>query len=419
MKLIRLAVMAFAAVAGFSARASIASALDCTGRSFTTGGATNWVEQTTDKKVGTSAMRSGAISDSTNTWLQTTVTGAGMVSFWWKVSSESECDCLAVLIDDEEVAQISDDLGWTQKSVVVVGEDEHTVKWMYYKDYSVSEGADCGWLDAVSWTRAPESMTVTFVTNGGGKMAPTNVVPGVRYGELPEPQKEGNEVFGGWYFDEGLTEKVSSSALVEFRNQTLYAKWRLPVSLLNVEGLEFGTDDDPESSSLPWEAVEEAGASGGYAARGPIDPDYQGGYFYLWTTNGAGTLTYKWRIDGTGESGSFYEYSYQGEYYFGEDGEGWKTRTLYLCGDDEEGVELGWYSSGRNAALMLSDFVWTPAPESMRVTFVTNGGDEIAPTNVAPGVTYGELPVPRRDDESEFSGWYLDEGLTERVSIDD
>ena len=417
MKPMRLAVMAVAAVAGFSARASIASALDCTELSFTTGGAANWVEQTTDKKVGTSAMRSGAISDSTNTWLQATVTGSGMVSFWWKVSSESGWDVLTVSVDDAEKAEISGDHGWAQKSIAVRGEGEHAVKWVYSKDSGDSDGADCGWLDGVSWTPAPEKMRITLVMNGAGTNEVHEVAPWTKYSDLPVPERDDELEFSGWYLDEGLTEKVLSNDYVAFRDQTLYAKWELHVSVLNADGLEFSTDYDSEYY-LPWEVVAEAGASGGYAVRGIIDPGYKGGYLYLWTTNRSGTLSYKWKAEGNLEVASFNEYNDQDEshYYFPNADENWQTRTVRFYGDGESEIKMNWRSASSGAALVLSDFVWTPAPESMVVTFVTNGGDEIAPTNVAPGVRYGELPVPQKEGSEVFDGWYLDEDLTEKVS---
>jgi hypothetical protein len=405
-----------AALWGFVSWADYNTALDCNELTFTTGGDANWYEQTSVKKVGESAMRSGSITDSQETWLQTTVTGAGMVEFWWKVSSESGYDLLEVLVDGDENARISGTDDWARKSVVVVGEGEHAVKWIYSKDSSESDGTDCGWLDAVSWTPVPESMTVTFETNGGDEIAPTNVAPGITYGELPVPQKEGDEEFVGWYLDEELTEKASSDSIVEFHDQTLYAKWIIPVSVLNADGLEFSTQDD--DWCLPWVAVAEAGESGGYAVCGPIDRNYKGGYFYLWTTNCSGTLSYKYKVNGPSYDGSFEEYNYQnGDYYYLSDAsEDWQTRTIRIYGDGESDIRMRWWSASSRSALMLSDFVWTPAPESMTITFETNGGDEMAPTNVAPGITYGELPVPQKEGLEEFGGWYLDEDLTEKAS---
>ena len=60
---------------------------------------------------------------------------------------------------------------WTLREVSFAG-GENTVKWVYYKDKSYSEGEDCAWVDGVTWT--PRAMDVS-VDMGGGKSV---VVPG-------------------------------------------------------------------------------------------------------------------------------------------------------------------------------------------------------------------------------------------------
>ena len=52
----------------------------------------------------------------------------------------------------------------------------------------------------------------------------------------------------------------------------------------------------------------------------------------------------------------------------------------------------------------MCDFVWTPAPETIWVDFVTNGGDSLDPVGCAPGDTGDMLPVPVREGY-EFLGW--------------
>ena len=410
-------VWAVAALLGFAAQADFNTALDCNELTFTTGGNANWFEQTTEAKFGESAMRSGSITSGQQTWIETTIPNDGMLSFWWKTSSEEDYDELSVTVGNAQMAAISGTGGgWSRKSISVAA--GRTVRWVYAKDGSEDEGSDCAWLDGVEFMPAPESMTVTFVTNGGDEIAPTNVAPGVTYGELPVPHREGDGEFDGWCLDENLTEKARSGDLVEFCNHTIYARWLLHVSRLNGDGLEFTTAGD-DDDFLPWKAVEAAGASGGYAACGPTSEYSTYGYLYLSTTNGSGALSYKWKIDGDSSRGSFAEYNPKGwnYYYFSSDNaDDWQTRTIYFCGDVGSSIQLEWRSASKKAALMLSDFVWTPAPESMTITFVTNGGDEIAPTNVVPGTTYGALPVPVTEGGEEFGGWYLDEGLTERVS---
>ena len=122
-------------------------------------------------KVGDDTARSGAIGDRTNTWLSATVSGAGTMSFWCKVSCEHDddntftWDRLMVYTNDVEVVEwrMDGETDWTRREVSFAG-GENTVKWVYFKDRSISEGEDCAWVDGVTWTLADVAVDV-----GGGK----------------------------------------------------------------------------------------------------------------------------------------------------------------------------------------------------------------------------------------------------------
>ena len=66
--------LAIAVALGLAAHASFNTALDSTGLTFTTGGDAKWFEQSDDVKVGTTALRSGAIIHNQKTWLETETT---------------------------------------------------------------------------------------------------------------------------------------------------------------------------------------------------------------------------------------------------------------------------------------------------------------------------------------------------------
>jgi len=91
------------------------------------------------------------LKDNQQTYMQTTVTGPGTISFYWKVSSETYFDYLRFYVDGVQQAAISGSVGWQYKSFSVAS-GTHTLKWAYTKDYSVSSGSDCGWVDWVAWT---------------------------------------------------------------------------------------------------------------------------------------------------------------------------------------------------------------------------------------------------------------------------
>ena len=135
---------------------TLAAALDNTSLSFTTGGDAAWTPQVDETHDGIDAAQSGTISANQSSWLQTTVTGAGTISFWWNVSSESaNYDYLEFLVDGTQNAKIGGTTEtWARKTVTVTGTGSHTLRWNYRKDSSVDKGSDCGWVDQVVWTPA-------------------------------------------------------------------------------------------------------------------------------------------------------------------------------------------------------------------------------------------------------------------------
>ena len=113
--------------------------------------------------------------------METTVTGAGTLTFWWKVSSESGGDYLEFYLDSQlQSGRISGEVAWTQKSYTITGGGPHTLRWRYVKDGSSRSGDDCGWVDWVIWqagTTPPDSLgeavdsLLAYTTGGSGNWA--------------------------------------------------------------------------------------------------------------------------------------------------------------------------------------------------------------------------------------------------------
>lgn len=118
---------------------------------WATSGDAAWFPEMVTTHDGAAAGHSGDIGNNQSSTLATTVTGPGIISYWWKVSSEY-ADPLIFLVDGVEQARISGEVGWTNL-VFNVTNGTHTLIWRYQKDYSVAGGADAGWVDQVSYTR--------------------------------------------------------------------------------------------------------------------------------------------------------------------------------------------------------------------------------------------------------------------------
>ena len=137
----------------------LADALDDAGLTWTTSGNPPWVGQTAVSHDGTDAARSGAIAHSGTTTIQTTLTGPGTITFWWKVSSEATKDFLRFYVGTTEMAAISGEVEWESKSFNL-NSGSQTVKWTYSKNSSISVGLDRGWVDQVQFAILPPTIAV-------------------------------------------------------------------------------------------------------------------------------------------------------------------------------------------------------------------------------------------------------------------
>ena len=146
--------------AGTATGPTLGDAVEAAQWPWTTGGDADWTNQTATTHDGVDAAVSGTITHNGESWMQTMVTGPGTLTFWWRVSSETNYDYLRFLIDD--VAQsggISGTVAWQQKTYSIAT-GTHVLLWRYSKDGSVSTGSDCGWVDQIGWTASGASLAI-------------------------------------------------------------------------------------------------------------------------------------------------------------------------------------------------------------------------------------------------------------------
>ena len=115
---------------------------------FTTDGDSKWTVVEVD---GVACARSGAIGDSKATSLILQMTGAGSLTFRYKISSEPSYDKLTIFKDRGQTITTSGEQDWREYTLSFTGDGEHTAEFRYTKDMSVSKGSDCVWIADVSW----------------------------------------------------------------------------------------------------------------------------------------------------------------------------------------------------------------------------------------------------------------------------
>ena len=115
-----------------------------------------------------SARSSSSITHSQTSELYITInaTGTDTVGFYYRVSSESNYDKFHFYIDDVEKVVASGTVDWTHVSYPVTA-GEHTLKFTYSKDNSVSNGTDCAWIDDVRLPRPLPQYTIGVTASHG------------------------------------------------------------------------------------------------------------------------------------------------------------------------------------------------------------------------------------------------------------
>ena len=106
---------------------------------------------------GSYCTRSGWIYDNEESTLNLNVDvfQNGKISFYKKVSCENDpngtnYDWLGFYIDNMEMGKWDGSIDWS-KEIFDVTKGYHTFKWVYHKDYSVSWGSDCVWVDFITF----------------------------------------------------------------------------------------------------------------------------------------------------------------------------------------------------------------------------------------------------------------------------
>jgi hypothetical protein len=110
-----------------------------------------WFGQTGVSFRGKPAAQSGRIGDGGASWLKAVATGPGILTFCWKVSSETDYDWLEFYVNGVlQASRISGEVDWRQQTIAL-SSGTQPLGWRYVKDPDTSTGLDAGWLAQVSF----------------------------------------------------------------------------------------------------------------------------------------------------------------------------------------------------------------------------------------------------------------------------
>jgi hypothetical protein len=115
----------------------------------------SWETTGSESHSGNYCAQSGSIGDGESTILEVSLDcNSGYITFYRKVSSESDWDFFFFFIDGVEQDSWSGEEDWAEVSFEVDA-GIRTFEWKYLKDTSVSEGDDCAWIDDIVFPIGP------------------------------------------------------------------------------------------------------------------------------------------------------------------------------------------------------------------------------------------------------------------------
>jgi len=111
-------------------------------------GDANWQVVSGLSNSGSYSAKSGVITHNQSSVLGMSSVEGTRVSFFRKISSEQNWDYLRFYVDGQEKGKWSGEQDWTYETFFI-GQGTHNISWSYQKDFIVSVGSDCIWIDDV------------------------------------------------------------------------------------------------------------------------------------------------------------------------------------------------------------------------------------------------------------------------------
>lgn len=200
----------------------------------------NWQGDYEESIDGEGSMRSGKISHSQESWIETTIKGPARISFYWKSSTEEYhnevFDYAFLSVNGEKKGNLNNfelhgiSIGgkkeWEKVVYDVLESGDCKIRWTYVKD-EVDEcdvGQDCVWVDNISISPL---VNFSFSLNGGLGSAP-KTLSSFANSEIILPSNEGftnpKHTFVGW--SDGKTIYPGKSTyIVGVSNVVFTAQW--------------------------------------------------------------------------------------------------------------------------------------------------------------------------------------------------
>jgi internalin A len=139
--------------------------LGATNLIWQTGGNAPWYGQTNVSRQGSAAAQSGSVGSSEESWLETTLTGPGILTFWWKMTVGDYGNYVSFTTSRGGQLYLERTANW-RKSTVSIPAGECVLDWRYMANYG-ADPTDACWLDQVSFVPTTANFWVELATGSG------------------------------------------------------------------------------------------------------------------------------------------------------------------------------------------------------------------------------------------------------------
>ncbi len=132
----------------------LGAALNNTNLTWVTSGDANWFGEAPISEDGLAAAQSGELQANQTSVLQTTVTGPGLLTFWWQTTGIVQDDFdLEFDVDGQDTNDVFSQNTWSQTSYAISA-GTHTLTWTAISDDNFDTN-DFGFVDLVTFATAP------------------------------------------------------------------------------------------------------------------------------------------------------------------------------------------------------------------------------------------------------------------------
>ncbi|TVR55715.1 MAG: hypothetical protein EA425_00470 [Puniceicoccaceae bacterium] len=131
---------------------SLLDGLSPSGLIFHLGGDADWYLQSEYTRPGRPfAARSGNTDPNSISWIETTVTGPGILTFWRFVPSSPVVGSFRLSHNGEPGEPLSS-VNWAMQTLEITEDGEHTLRWEYSRTQQATQTISAAFLDEITWT---------------------------------------------------------------------------------------------------------------------------------------------------------------------------------------------------------------------------------------------------------------------------